>query len=112
MKVMLRVLVAATVFGLVGIAQGKEGANTGLRGKIVSVMGNGKITIQTRSTTGTGGTQPMTILTDATTTVEIDGQPGKVTDLQAGERVVIQGDPTGVVTDIKATKGKGGRRAR
>ena len=128
MKLMAKMLTAAMVFGLVGVAQAKEGATSGLKGKIVSVMGNGKIVIQTRaprstSSTDTSGTstptpstpsapQTITIQTDSTTTVEINGQSAKVTDLQAGEMVVIQGDPTGIVSDIKAMKGKSRQRVK
>jgi translation elongation factor P/translation initiation factor 5A len=54
----------------------------------------------------------MTLHTDSNTTIEINGESGKrVVDLRAGQKVIVQGDPTGIVTDIQAkqSKHRGGR---
>jgi hypothetical protein len=101
-----KLFIPVIILGLVGVAdaKGKKGKG-GLTGKIVSVSGN-KIVIQSKGKKS-AGTQPITIQTDMTTTVEIDGVPGKkVSELHAGERVIITGDPSAVVSDIKATSGK------
>lgn len=73
---------------------------SGLKGKIVSVATDGSsITIQSSKKSG-GGQQTVQIAPN--TLVTIDGVGGKkVTDLQAGEKVVIN-PPSGVATSIIA----------
>jgi hypothetical protein len=110
-KLLIPVLAIGLVGGLVGIVDAKGNKNnTGIKGKIVSVTGNGKITIMTHGKKGTGG-QTMTITTDVNTTVEVDGMAGKaVRDLSSGQKVVIQGGTTGPATDIQATSKHKGKR--
>jgi NADPH:quinone reductase-like Zn-dependent oxidoreductase len=92
-------------------AMAKKSQPTGLKGKIVSISGNGTITIQVHQKGGGGGQAPMTIHTDANTTVEINGVSGKhVNDLQAGDRVVIAGDATTAASDIQAKRHGHGKR--
>jgi preprotein translocase subunit YajC len=91
---------------MTGAVEAKKNKNTqgGLKGTIVSVSAN-SISIKTHANKKTGAAaSQMTIKADATTTVEVNGAAGKtLKDLQAGEKVVITGDPTAVVTDIQAT---------
>lgn len=106
-------LVAVLSLSLAAVVDAKGGKkNTGdLKGKIVGVSA-GKVIIQTKGSKTTGGSTQVTVKVDANTTVEIDGVSGKkVTDLQAGERVVIQGGVDGPATDIQATShGKGHKK--
>lgn len=99
-------------------AKGNNQNNTGLKGKIVGVSVH-SIMIQVASPAsssngnGSSQTQQITIQTSASTTVEIDKQSNmKVSDLQAGEMVIIQQDANGVATDIQAHKGKQGNYQR
>jgi hypothetical protein len=108
-----RVLVAALVLSLAAVAsaakKNKSTDDGGVHAKIMGVGGNGKLIVQVMSTDGTNKQQTVVLQTNDSTTVEIDGQPAKLSDLQAGEMAVLQGDPSGVVTDIKANKAKGKR---
>jgi hypothetical protein len=109
MKIWAKLLVPVLILGLVCIADAKGKKNTsGLTGKIVSVSGDGKsITIKPRGKKGAVA-DPIKIQTDGTTTVEIDGVGmKKVSDLQAGEKVIVQGGTAGPATDIQATSHKG-----
>jgi hypothetical protein len=108
-------LVPVLVFALVGMAdaKGKKNNNAGgVTGKIVSVSPHA-ITIQTGKSKKGGAAQQTTIHTTANTTVEIDKVPGmKVTDLRAGQKVVVQEDQNGIATDIKANKSRHGRHKK
>jgi len=111
MNCAIKLIVPILIVGLAALAQAKEPKiKSGLRGKIIGMSGNGALIIQTARGTSSSINQ-MTIHTDANTTVEINGVAGKrVLDLQAGERVIIQGDPTGIVSDIQAKSKHHGRR--
>lgn len=82
----------------------------GLKGKLVGVATD-RIILQQKKNAGVSP-QQLTLKVNASTTIEINGTPGhKVTDLRAGERVVVQAGPDGVATDIQA-KGHAGRHHR
>lgn len=95
-------LVPVLILGMVAVADAKKNNqnNGGIKGKIVSVSKN-YIIIQTGKK---NGGQQTTIHTSPNTTVEINKQGNHaVSDLQAGEHVVVQEDQNGVATDIQAT---------
>jgi hypothetical protein len=94
-------------------AKGKKQEDAGgVSGKLVGVSPS-MIFIQQKGDTASGTPTQVKIKVDANTTVEIDGVPGKkVTDLQVGERVVVQGGTDGPATDIQATTHKGNHKAR
>ena len=90
-------------------AKGKK-SQSGLKGKIVGVSTNSIIIQEKGDKTAGTAAQQVTIKVDANTTVEIDGVAGKkVTDLQAGEHVIIQGGTDGPATDIQAKSHHGGK---
>lgn len=105
MKPTFKMLVAMLVVGLAGFAQAKgHKSHSGIKGKIVGVS------LHSITITEKGNEGQVTIKVDANTTVEVDGVSGKkVTDLQAGERVIIQGGTDGPATDISARSHKGGK---
>ena len=108
MRWLTKLLLPVLVLGVVGVADAK-GKKDGLAGKIVSVTTN-SITIQTRHKKGAAGgaaaVETVTVQTDASTLVTIDGVAGKsVRDLQAGERVRVT-PSTGTATLIEATTKK------
>lgn len=113
MRLWTLLLMPVLVLALAAGAEAKKNKqNAGLKGKIVSVSGKGTLMISTKGGKGAAAKQ-LTIHTDATTTIEVDGVSGKsVTDLHAGEKVVITGDPTGIVSDIQATSHKGKRHKK
>lgn len=89
-------------------AKGKKHQEEGgLAGKVVGVSPK-MLMIQEKGDSNSGSPQQIKVKVDANTTVEIDGVPGKkLTDLQAGDHVVIQGGTDGPATDVQATTHKG-----
>jgi hypothetical protein len=104
-------LSAVLLLCFVGAVDAKKHATEGgLKGKLVGVATD-RVILQQKNPSGTAP-QQFTLKVNASTTVEINGTSGhKITDLRAGERVVIQAGPDGVATDIQA-KGHAGRRHR
>lgn len=101
-------------FASIAGAKGKKHQDAGgISGKLVGVSPS-MIFIQQKGEAVSGGpAAQIKIKVDANTTVEIDGVPGKkVTDLQAGERVVVQGGTDGPATDIQATTHKRNHKAK
>jgi len=114
-----RVLVAALVLSLAAVAGAAKKNNNnnstddgGVHAKIMGVGGNGKLIVQVVPKDGSTTPQTVVLQTNDSTTVEIDGQPAKLSDLRAGEMAVLQGDASGIVTDIKANKAKSGKRPK
>ncbi|HEY2588718.1 MAG TPA: hypothetical protein VGI81_23450 [Tepidisphaeraceae bacterium] len=89
-------------------AKGKKQQEAGgLSGKLVGVSPF-MLVLQEKGDANSGTPQQAKIKVDVNTTVEIDGVPGKkLTDLQAGDHVVIQGGTDGPATDVQATTHKG-----
>ena len=111
MKLFTKALVFAMVLGLAGVAEAKKPKDdSGIKGKIVSVSPTA-ITIQQKGTNGSNP-QQLTIKIDGNTTIEVNGVSSKVTALQAGQHVHVQGGTDGPATDIQATSGKGGHHHR
>lgn len=102
------VLSFASLAGAKGKKQQEDAG--GLAGKLVGVSPS-MIIIQQKGDSNSGTPNQIKIKVDASTLVEIDGVSGKkVTDLQAGEHVVIQGNADGIATDIQATTHKGNHK--
>jgi hypothetical protein len=73
----------------------------GLRGEVVSVDGT-NVKIKTKD-------GEVTVATDASTAVQIEGKEGKVADLKAGQKVMVTPE-TGTATKI-VVGGGGGKKA-
>ena len=83
----------------------------GLHGKIVSVQGN-KITIRSHKD---GGSESVTVVTDANTTVTIDGKPSSMSELKEGLFVHIspsEGTAVTVVATSTRPEHKGGKKKK
>ena len=113
---LLLVPVLVLSFATVAGAKGKKHQQSdsgGVSGKLVGVSPSMIIIQQKGDGSSSGSPHQVTIKVDSNTTVEIDGASGKrVIDLQAGERVVVQGGTDGPATDIQATRGKGNHHKR
>jgi hypothetical protein len=117
MKFWTKLLVPVLVLSLVGVAEAKaakgekKAKHEGVAGKLVSVS-DGTLTISHGGKKA--GAKEVTVKTDASTKVTIDGVSGKaVSDLKPGEKVVVS-PATGTATEIKATspKAKAGKTAK
>ena len=115
-------LVAVLAFA--GVAQAAKGAKAGkgLRGKIVSVAADGssmvvkpahKKNAKNAAAGAAAATDPVTVTFAAGCTVTINGTPGTIAQLAAGDSVSVS-PATGAATEIKAKiggKGKGKKKA-
>ena len=106
MKSLLALLVAFALMGFVGTAYAADPAPAGkeapkkeknVRGEVVKVDG-AKVTIKTKD-------KEIVVETDDKTQVIIEGNPGKVADLKAGQKVVIT-PAEGTATKIQVPKPK------
>ncbi len=108
MKVVLGLLVAFGVLAYVGQAYAADPApapaqkeakkEKAVRGEVVKVEGN-KLTIKGKDN------KEIVIATDDKTEVMIEGAPGKLADLKAGQKVVIT-PAEGTATKIQVPKTK------
>ena len=108
MKVWISLL--ALVLGLSFVsptmaAKGKKG----LRGQVTSFSGDEKKGSLAVTSGGKKNAQDVTVETDDKTTVSIDGNPAKVTDLKAGLYVMIS-PAEGTAATITATTSKPQRK--
>jgi hypothetical protein len=107
MKFLFGLVVAVGVLSYVGQAYAADPApapaqkdakkEKALRGEVVKVEGN-KVTIKAKD-------KEVVVVTDDKTTVDIEGTPGKLADLKAGQKVVIT-PAEGTATKIAVPKPK------
>ncbi|HEV8606828.1 MAG TPA: hypothetical protein VGQ99_15895 [Tepidisphaeraceae bacterium] len=107
MKVLLVLVVAIGLMGFVGPANAADPAPPpakkeekkakNVRGEVVKVDGN-KVTIKVKD-------KEVVVTTDDKTEVMIEGSPGKVADLKAGQKVVVT-PAEGTATKIAVPKPK------
>src|SRR5438876_4594488 len=111
MKSLLAVLVAFALMGFVGTALAADPAPAGkdapkkeknVRGEVVKVEG-AKVTVKTKD-------KEIVVTTDDKTQVVIEGNPGKVADLKAGQKVIIT-PAEGTATKIQVPKPKAEKKA-
>ena len=101
MKLVLALMVAFGVMGFVSRgyaadppakkaddkkADAKKAKN--VRGEVVKIDGS-KVTLKIKDKEAASGTKEIVIATDANTQVMIEGTPSKLTDLKAGQKVVV-----------------------
>jgi hypothetical protein len=106
MKVVFGLLIAIGLMGFVGHAYAADPAPDkkadekkakNIRGEVVKVDGN-KVTIKVKD-------KEVVVATDDKTQVTIEGNPGKVADLKAGQKVVVT-PAEGTATKISVPKAK------
>jgi hypothetical protein len=107
MKLVLALVVAFGMLGFVARAKAADPAPApakadekkakSVRGEVVKVEGN-KVTVKTKD-------KEVVVVTDDKTQVTIEGAPGKVTDLKAGQKVVVT-PAEGTATKINVPKPK------
>ena len=105
MKVVLGLLIAIGLMGFVGRAYAADPAPgkadekkaKNVRGEVVKVEGN-KVTIKAKD-------KEIVVNTDDKTEVSIEGNPGKLADLKAGQKVVVT-PAEGTATKISVQKAK------
>jgi hypothetical protein len=109
MKLAFALLLAFGLMGFVGRAYAADPAKKAdekkaknLRGEVVKVEGN-KVTLKVKDKDA--GTKEIVIATDDKTQVMIEGNPGKVADLKAGQKVVVT-PAEGTATKIAVPKPK------
>lgn len=100
MKALLALIVAIGVMGFVAPsfaadppkkadekkADAKKAKN--VRGEVVKVDGS-KVTVKIKDKEAASGFKELVIATDANTQVMIEGAPGKLADLKAGQKVTV-----------------------
>jgi len=110
MKSLLALLVGFALVGFVGTVLAADPAPAGkdakkeknVRGEVVKVEGT-KVTVKTKD-------KEIVVETDDKTQVVIEGNPGKVADLKAGQKVVIT-PAEGTATKIQVPKAKAPKKA-
>lgn len=107
LALVLAVGLAGNAYAAKGDKAGKAGkGGKGVAGTVVKVDGN-NVVVQTRGKNAA----EVTISTDASTTIEVNGAKGAVSDLKPGMK--IQASPSaGTAQKITATSGKGGGKGK
>jgi hypothetical protein len=110
MKRFALLLSVLAVFSLVGIAHAAKGDKAAKADKkgaevqagvVASVDANGNVKVTPKVKKGEAAPADLTIATDTSTVVTIDGNPGKVSDLTPGMHVKVT-PKTGTATKIEA----------
>jgi hypothetical protein len=104
------VLAVVLMVGVVNAADApkpeKKAGKAGLRGEVVKVDGTNLVISSGKK----DAKKEVTVATDDKTVVTIGGNPGKLADLKAGDRVSVTPD-TGTATKIEAGAPKAGKKA-
>lgn len=102
---------------MAGIAQAKDPAAKKekkeakaemVQGTVSSVDANGNVKVTPKTKKGEAPATDLSVATDASTVVTIDGKPGKVADLTPGMHVKVT-PKTGTATKIDATSKAAGK---
>jgi hypothetical protein len=89
MKVWISLLALVLGLSFVTPTMAAKGGKKGLRGQVASFSGDATKGSLTVTTGGKKNPQDVTVATDDKTSVTLDGNPAKVTDLKAGLYVMV-----------------------
>ena len=115
MRLLMTLVMAVALSGFAGAAcaqqkKADDKAKKSVRGEVVKVEGN-KLTIKIKDKSAAGGTKDIVIATDDKTQVGIEGTPSKLSDLKAGQKVVVT-PAEGTAVKIQVPKPKPGKPAK